>query len=166
MPFMQADRFTTKVQEAFAAAQRLATQHRNTEVAPPHLLVALLESEDGMTAPILRRVGGDPLAIEQGARDLVEGLATVSGTEPVEPRFSQSLARVLQRAEREMTALGDEYIAANHLLLALAEKSSGVGDLLPDREQLAKAANEVVTNRITTPIQRPRSMRSGSSART
>ena len=49
-----------------------------------------------------------------------------------------------------MTALGDEYIAANHLLLALAEKSSGVADVLPDREALAKAANEVVTQRITT----------------
>src|SRR4051812_1450583 len=148
---MQPDRFTTKVQEAFAAAQRLATQHRNTEVAPAHLLVALLGSEDGMTAPILRRVGADALAVEQRALDLVEGLPTVSGTDPVEPRFSGSLARVLQRAEREMSALGDEYIAANHLLLALADKSSGVADLLPDREELAKAANEVITSRITTP---------------
>ncbi|MCO5327067.1 MAG: AAA family ATPase, partial [Solirubrobacterales bacterium] len=49
-----------------------------------------------------------------------------------------------------MTALGDEFIAANHLLLALADRSSGVADLLPDREELAKAANAVVTNRITT----------------
>ena len=147
---MQADRFTTKIQEAFAAAQRLATQRRNTEVAPAHLLLALLQSEDGMTGPILRKVGADSLAIEQRALELVDGLPTLSGSDPVEPRFSQSLARVLQRAEREMSALGDEYIAANHLLLALAEKSSGVADVLPDREELAKAANEVVTQRITT----------------
>jgi ATP-dependent Clp protease ATP-binding subunit ClpB len=148
---MQPDRFTTKVQEAFATAQRLATQHRNTEVAPAHLLVALLQSEDGMTGPILRQVGADALAVEQRALDLVEKLPTISGTEPVEPRFSQSLARVLQRAEREMSALGDEYIAANHLLLALADKESGVSDVLPGREELAKAANEVITSRITSP---------------
>ncbi len=148
---MQPDRFTTKVQEAFATAQRLATQHRNSEVAPAHLLVALIQSEDGMTGPILRQVGADALAVEQRALDLVESLPTISGTEPVEPRFSQSLARVLQRAEREMSALGDEYIAANHLLLALADKESGVADVLPDREELAKAANEVITSRITSP---------------
>ena len=148
---MQADRFTTKIQEAFAAAQRLATQRRNSEVAPAHLLVALLQSEDGMTGPILRRVGADSLAIEKRALELVDGLPTLSGSDAVEPRFSQSLARVLQRAEREMSALGDEFIAANHLLLALAEKSSGVAEVLPDREALAKAANEVVTQRITTP---------------
>ncbi len=147
---MQADRFTTKIQEAFAAAQRLATQRRNSEVAPAHLLLALLQSEDGMTGPILRKVGADSLAIEQRALELVDGLPTLSGADPVEPRFSQGLARVLQRAEREMSALGDEYIAANHLLLALAEKSSGVADVLPDREALAQAANEVVTQRITT----------------
>ena len=147
---MQEDRFTTKVREAFAAAQRLATQRRNTEVAPAHLLAALLSTEDGMTGPILRKVGADSLAIEQQVLALVDDLPTLSGSEPVEPRFSQSLARVLQRAEREMSALGDEYIAANHLLLALAEKSSGVAEVLPDREALAKAANEVITQRITT----------------
>ncbi len=147
---MQQDRFTTKVQEAFAAASRLAVQRRNTEVAPAHLLAALLGSEDGMTGPILRRVGADALAIEGRANELVDALPTLSGSEPVEPRFSGALVRVLQRAEREMQALGDEYIAANHLLLALADKSSGVHDVLPEREALAKAANEVVTQRITT----------------
>ena len=147
---MQQDRFTTKVQEAFAAASRLAVQRRNTEVAPAHLLAALLGVEDGMTGPILRRVGADALAIEAQALELVDALPTLSGSDPVEPRFSQALARVLQRAEREMSALGDEYIAANHLLLALADRSSGVSDVLPDREALAKAANEVVTQRITT----------------
>ncbi|MBA2523564.1 MAG: ATP-dependent chaperone ClpB [Solirubrobacterales bacterium] len=147
---MHEDRFTTKVREAFAAAQRLATQRRNTEVAPAHLLAALLAVEDGMTAPILRRVGADALGVEQAALALVDDLPTFSGAEPVEPRFSTSLARVLQRAEREMSALGDEFIAANHLLLALADKESGVADVLPDREAVAKAANEVVTQRITT----------------
>ena len=147
---MQQDRFTTKVREAFADAQRLATQRRNTEVAPAHLLAALIGSEDGMTAPILRKVGADSLAIEQGALALVDDLPTLSGSEPLEPRFSPALARVLQRAEREMSALGDEYVASNHLLLALAEKSSGVAGVLPEREALAKAASDVITQRITT----------------
>ena len=147
---MQADRFTTKAQEAVAAALRLATQHRNSELANPHLLAAMLQSEDGMTGPILRKVGADSLQIEQAALARVDELPTLSGTDAVEPRLSPGFTQLIQRAEREMSALGDEFIAANHLLLALAEKSSGVADLLPDREELAKAANQVVTNRITT----------------
>jgi ATP-dependent Clp protease ATP-binding subunit ClpB len=51
---MQADRFTTKSQEAVAAAQQLAVARRNPEVAPAHLLVALLEQEDGFVVPILQ----------------------------------------------------------------------------------------------------------------
>ena len=147
---MNADRFTTKSQEAVAASLRLATQHRNTEVAPAHLLVAMLQSEDGMTGPILRKVGADSLDIEGRAIAAIGDLPTLSGTEAIEPRLSSAFTQVIQRAEREMTALGDEFIAANHLLLALADRSSGVADLLPDREELAKAANAVVTNRITT----------------
>ncbi len=147
---MNADRFTTKAQEAVAASLRLATQHRNSEVAPVHLLVAMLQSEDGMTGPILRKVGADALDIEGRALAAIGELPTLSGADAVEPRLASAFTGVIQRAEREMTALGDEFIAANHLLLALADRASGVAELLPDREQLAKAANAVVTNRITT----------------
>ncbi len=50
-----------------------------------------------------------------------------------------------------MEALGDEFIATNHFLLALAEKSSGVSDLLPDRDEIATASAEVYSQRITSP---------------
>ena len=51
---MQPDRFTTKSQEAVATAQRLAAERRNTEVAPAHLLMALLDQEDGLVVPVVR----------------------------------------------------------------------------------------------------------------
>ena len=111
----------------------------------------MLQGEDGMTGPILRKVGADSLDIESRATDLIAELPTLSGTEAVEPRISSLFTKVIQRAEREMSALGDEFIAANHLLLALADRSSRVSEILPGREELAKAANAVVTNRITTP---------------
>ena len=50
---MQADRFTIKAQEALAAAQRLASTRRNPEVAPHHLLAALLEQDGGIVVPVL-----------------------------------------------------------------------------------------------------------------
>ena len=54
---MQQDRFTIKSQEAVAAAQRLASERSNPEVAPAHLLAALLEQEEGVVVPVLQRRG-------------------------------------------------------------------------------------------------------------
>ena len=148
---MQNDRFTTMARDAVAAAMRLASQRRNTEAAPAHLLLAVLGQDDGFAPPILRKIGADVVSIENGASARVDELPTVSGGDAPDVRPSQGLINVLQRAEREMQALGDEYIATNHILLALAEKSSGVSDLLPGRDEIAKASSEVYPSRITSP---------------
>jgi ATP-dependent Clp protease ATP-binding subunit ClpB len=149
---MQADRFTTKVGEAFQVAHRLATQARNTEITPAHLLAALLDQEEGLAPSMLRKLGADTIAIRNRAQGLIDELPTTSGPDAAEIRPSQSLVSTLQRSEREMQALGDEYIAAPHVLLAMTDRSSGVADVLPDRDSIAKAAAEVIgPNRITSP---------------
>ena len=163
---MQPDRFTTKSQEAVAGAQRLAAAHRNTEVAPAHLLLALLEQEDGLVAPgppaRRRRRRGDPrrrVDRDREPRDL-------SGGDEPESRPSPGFVKVLQRAEKEAAAGGDEYISTDHILLALADKASGIADLLPPREELAKAIEVRGPQRVTCPTPRTRSRRSRSSAAT
>jgi ATP-dependent Clp protease ATP-binding subunit ClpB len=149
---MQADRFTVKSQEAVAAAQRLAAENRNPEVAPAHLLVAVLEQEDGLVPAILRKLGADVVAITSRARAAVDDLPAISGDHEPETRYAQSFVRVLQRAEKEMAALGDEYISVEHILLALADKASGLADLLPDRDSLVEATGEVRgPHRVTSP---------------
>ena len=65
---MQQDRFTQKSQEAVAAAQRLASDASNPEVAPPHLLAALLEQDDGVVVPVLQRLGADPATVRSRRR--------------------------------------------------------------------------------------------------
>src|SRR4051812_32449569 len=148
---MQADRFTVKSQEAVAAAQQLATRFRNTEVTPAHLLLAVLEQEDGFAPAALRKLSADVAAITDRARGAVGELPTVAGDAP-EVRPAQSFIKTLQRAEEEMAARGDEYISVGHLLLALADGSSGVADILPDRESLAKAVDETQgPSRVTSP---------------
>jgi len=139
---MQADRFTVKSQEAVAAAQALAGEGRNPEIAPAHLLVALLEQQEGMAVPVLQKVGADPAAVTARAREAVAALPTL-GEGGEEPRMSSNLGRVLQGAEREMAKAGDSYIAVGHLLLALADSGSGVSDLLPDHDSLARAVAAV-----------------------
>jgi ATP-dependent Clp protease ATP-binding subunit ClpB len=152
MPGMQADRFTIKSQEAVAAAQRLASASANPEVAPAHLLLALLEQEDGLVAPVLQKLGVDVAGLRDRARAAIDGLPKLSGDAEPESKPSSAFVKVLQRAERESAALGDEYISTEHFLLALTDKSSSVADLLPDRETLLKAVAEVRgPHRVTTP---------------
>ncbi|HET8592534.1 MAG TPA: Clp protease N-terminal domain-containing protein, partial [Solirubrobacterales bacterium] len=140
---MQPDRFTIKSQEAVAAAQRLASEGQSPEVAPAHLLVALIEQDEGLVAAVLRKLGADVAAITARAREAAAELPKLSGDETPEARPSSAFVEALQRAEREMAALGDSYISTEHILLALTETDPGLAEILPDRESLTKAIAEV-----------------------
>jgi ATP-dependent Clp protease ATP-binding subunit ClpB len=146
---MQADRFTVKSQEAVAAAQELARTRRNPEIAPAHLLVSLLEQDDGLVVPILQKLGADTATVVARANEAVAALPKLSG-EGEEPRMSSNLAAVLRKAETEMAAMRDEYISTEHLLLALTD--SPVGEVLPERAELEQAIAEVRgPHRVTSP---------------
>ena len=117
---MQQDRFTIKSQEAVAAAQRLASERSNPEVAPAHLLAALLEQEEGVVVPVLQRLGEDAGALRARAREEIDKLPQLSGNTVPDIRPSKEFVWVIQQAEKEATGLSDEYISTEHLLLALA----------------------------------------------
>ncbi|MEK6277972.1 MAG: ATP-dependent chaperone ClpB [Actinomycetota bacterium] len=149
---MQPDRFTIKAQEAVAAAQRIASEGANSEVGTPHLLAALLEQEDGLVVPVLQKLGADVAAITARTREAVAALPKLSGEAEPDIRPSSAFVKTLQRAEKEMASLGDQYISTEHFLLALTDKGSGVGELIPDRDSLVKAIGEVRgPHRVTTP---------------
>ncbi len=149
---MQPDRFTVKSQEAVAAAQRLASEGSNPEVAPPHLLLALLDQDEGVVVPVLQRLGVDAQDARARAGEAIGKLPKLSGNSVPDVRPSSEFVWVLQQAEKESTGLGDEYISTEHILLALAESKSGVSDLLPDRKELVKAVSEVRgPHRVTSP---------------
>ncbi|MSO40796.1 MAG: ATP-dependent chaperone ClpB [Solirubrobacterales bacterium] len=149
---MQQDRFTIKSQEAVAAAQRLASEHSNPEVTPAHLLLALVEQDEGVVVPVLQRLGEDPADARARATEAIEELPTVSGDEVPDVRPSKEFVWVVQEAEKEATGLSDEYISTEHFLLALAQGKSGVSHLLPDRKELLRAVSEVRgPHRVTSP---------------
>jgi ATP-dependent Clp protease ATP-binding subunit ClpB len=149
---LQADRFTIKSQEAVSAAQRLAGAHRNPEVAPAHLLLALLEQDESLVVPVLQKLDVEIPALRERVRDAVVALPTLGGGAEPDVRPSSAMVQVLQRAEGESAGLGDEYISTEHLLLALAGRDSTVADLLPDHEALVGAVREVHgPHRVTSP---------------
>jgi ATP-dependent Clp protease ATP-binding subunit ClpB len=149
---MQTDRFTVKSQEAVAAAQRLAQESSNAEVAPAHLLLALLDQDEGVVVPVLQRLGVDAQDARARTREAIDQLPKLSGNSVPDVRPSSQFVWVLQQAETESTGLGDEYISTEHILLALSEQRSGVSDLLPDRKELIRAISEVRgPHRVTSP---------------
>ena len=149
---MQPDRFTVKSQEAVSAAQRLASEGSNPEVAPPHILLALLDQDEGVVVPVLQRLGVDAQDARAKAKDAIGKLPKLSGNTVPDVRPSSQFVWVLQQAEKESAGLGDEYISTEHILLALAEPKSGVADLLPDRKDLIQAISEVRgPHRVTSP---------------
>jgi ATP-dependent Clp protease ATP-binding subunit ClpB len=138
---MQADRFTVKSQEALAAAQRLAGARRNAEVAPQHLLVALLEQEGGIVVPVLERAGASTETVRRAANAALDALPTVTGAPDATPAIGSELIEILKVADDEARGMGDEYVSTEHLLLALAADPHV--DVGASREQVAEAVAEV-----------------------
>ncbi|HMT04474.1 MAG TPA: ATP-dependent chaperone ClpB [Solirubrobacterales bacterium] len=152
---MQPDRFTVKSQEAIQTAQRLAAASRNPEIVPAHLLVALLEQEDGLVPAVLNKLGADLPSTKSRARSALADLPTLgegAQQQSLDPRPSSALTDVLRRSEGEMAQMGDEYVSTEHMLLAISDLKSPLADLLPDRASLAKAISEVRgPHKVTSP---------------
>jgi len=138
---MQPDRFTVKSQEALAAAQRLASARGNSQVAPHHLLLALLEQDGGIVVPVLRRANADPESVRRRANQALDALPTVTGDGQAEPALDAELLDLLSRADDEARGMGDEYVSTEHLLLALSgDPQTDVG---ASHDQLAEAVQGV-----------------------
>jgi ATP-dependent Clp protease ATP-binding subunit ClpB len=125
------DRMTRKSTEALQRAAGLAGERHHTEVAPAHLLAALLEQSDGVVLPLLGRLGVTPTTLRNANAAVLDAITAAYGATG-QPRLGQSLVRVLDAAEDEMSALGDEYVSVEHLLIALAESGGTVGKVLAD----------------------------------
>ncbi|MEA2231811.1 MAG: ATP-dependent Clp protease ATP-binding subunit ClpB [Solirubrobacteraceae bacterium] len=142
---MQPDRFTIKTQEALQAALKLARARRHAQVAPLHLLAALLDQEDGVVVPVLGKIGVAPDALRGDGSAALGELPTLR--EEAEPTTSRELIAILRAAEREMRELKDEYVSVEHLLLALAADKGPAGQALrgagATRERLLQALAEV-----------------------
>jgi ATP-dependent Clp protease ATP-binding subunit ClpB len=128
------NRWTLKTQEAFNAGVELAKSRSNPEVTPDHLLMAMLGQEDTVVLPILGKVGLAPLAVRNR---LEETLAKLPHSYGSDAQMSRDLRETLERADTERTALGDEYLSIEHVLLAMAER------LRVSREDVLEALKDV-----------------------
>ncbi|MFD6824641.1 ATP-dependent chaperone ClpB [Streptomyces sp. NPDC060085] len=123
---MDMNRLTQKSQEALQEAQTAAVGMGHTEVDGEHLLLALLDQDDGLIPRLLQQAGTGPEELRAAVSEELSRRpkATGPGAAPGQVFVTQRLARLLDAAEREAKRLKDEYVSVEHLLLALAEESS------------------------------------------
>ncbi len=152
---MRLDKLTVKAQEAIQNAQDVARQYDHPDINTEHLLSALLTQEAGIVVPILEKLGASPSAIREELRPILENAPKVS--HGAERYFSPALKQVLEIAWEEATQLKDEYLSAEHLLMALAEhKGTPAQKILKKhdvtKDSLLKALLEIRgTQRVTDP---------------
>jgi len=107
------------MQEALQAAQDIAAQFNHQEIGNEHFLSALLDQTDGVTRPLLEKIGVAVDQLQDSLRTELEQRPQVQGAS-IELRLGNELRTVLDAAEKEMTKLKDEFTSAEHYLLALA----------------------------------------------
>ena len=143
---MRPDRYTQKMQEALQAAQSLASDFNQPEITNEHFLLALLDQTDGVTRPLLEKMGVSIGELQTRLREELNRRPKVQGA-GYEVRLSNELRATLEDAEREMSKLKDEFTSAEHYLLALAGEKNAAAKALKDfgvtRDKLMQALQQV-----------------------
>ena len=126
---MRTDRFTQRMQEALQSAQTLAANRNHTEFDNEHFLIALLEQPEGVTKPLFEKLGINVANAQSQLEAAIAKRAQVHGT-AAQANPAAELLAILRQTEKEMAKLKDEYLSAEHYLLALADSGVSCGKLV------------------------------------
>lgn len=141
---MRFDKLTTKFQQALADAQSIAVGQDNAYVEPQHLLLALLQQEDGGTASLLQRAGANVAPLREALKKAIERLPRVEGTGG-EINASRDLGNLLNLADREAQKRGDQFIASEMFLLAALQDKGETGNLLRQHGASRNALEQAIS---------------------
>ena len=140
---MRFDKFTLKAQEAVQEADSLVHKFNHQAIEPEHLMLALLEQQDGFILPLLKKLGV-PIS------ELVQDIETVLKSKPKiygdgsQITLSPPANRVLHLSEQEAEGLKDEYVSTEHILLALGNVESETQKILNRRGIRRESVLEVL----------------------
>lgn len=143
---MRFDKLTTKFQQAFSDAQSMAVGQDNPTIEPQHLLLALLQQDDGSTVSLLQRSGVNTHALLESLRQQIQRLPKVENSGG-EVTISRTLNNLLNIADKEAQKRNDQFIASEMFLLAVLQDKGEVSALLKqhgaDYAALTQAINTV-----------------------
>ncbi|MEA3334566.1 MAG: ATP-dependent chaperone ClpB [Chloroflexota bacterium] len=136
---MRMDRYTQRAQEALVEAQALAESYSHAQMEPEHLLLALLQQEEGVVPKVVQGLGDDPLQLMETVEAELQKRAKVYGGAS-QVGVGSALRRVLQAAEKEAETMRDDYVSTEHLFLSLADKQGDAAQRLLAAAGITKAA--------------------------
>ncbi|MGB3279956.1 MAG: ATP-dependent chaperone ClpB [Pseudorhodobacter sp.] len=141
---MNLDKFTERSRGFLQAAQTIAMRESHQRLAPEHLLKALMDDDQGMSANLIRRAGGDSARVVQ-ALDLAMGkMSKVSGD--AQPYMDPATARVLDEAEKIAKKAGDSFVPVERILVALAMTNTNAKDALVAGNVNAQSLNAAIND--------------------
>ena len=138
---MRLDKLTTAFQQALAEGQSLAVARDNPYIEPSHVLAAMLVQPDGPKA-LLDRAGANTAALKTAMDVAINSLPSVQGGGQVQA--GRDLVQLLQAADKEATKRGDQFIASEAFLLALADSKSDIGGIVRGHGLSRKALEAAV----------------------
>ena len=140
---MRFDKLTTRFQQALADAQSAAVGQDNPYIEPQHLLLALIEQDDGGTASLLARAGANVPPLKEALKASIGRLPKVEG-HGGEISVSRELTGLLNLTDKEAQKRGDQFIASELFLLALADDKGETGKLLKGHGVNRKALEQAI----------------------
>ena len=140
-----AEKFTTRSREVIEAAQLSATTAGNTSTEPIHLLVALLQQPEGTARTMIDKAGVEADTLTARAAQVRDALPRASGDTVQQPGGSSALTRVLASALDLAGSMKDDYVATEHLLIAVATVDSPAKQVLTDAGLSADGLREGLT---------------------
>jgi ATP-dependent Clp protease ATP-binding subunit ClpB len=151
---MNPNKLTNAVREALGFAVDEARRDGAPELVPEHVLRALLGQTEGVTRALMREIGADPAVLLRTVQEALARKPKVKGDAHLGE--SAGLTRMLDRADAEARKMGDEFVSAEHLLLAMTDDRDTTGDLLKKqgvtRDSILQALQSVRGNtRVTDP---------------
>ena len=125
---MNTQKLTKKSMEILQSAQTIAVQNNNQQVDQCHILLALLQQEEGLIPQLLQSMNTDTKLLTSQAEKIVDGVPKVTGSGAREMNslyITQDADRALTAAESEAERMNDEYVSVEHLFMGILDKASG-----------------------------------------
>jgi len=152
---MTFDKFTIKVQEGLMAAQSLAQNSENQQIEPLHLLVSLIEQQDGIATPLFQKLGVNLYTLLNDLKAELDKLPKVTGPGVTDVMISPRTKKIFDVAWKEAEFLRDQYLSTEHLLIAIAaDESLSIYPILRNyginKDRILQALSNIRGNRTIT----------------
>jgi ATP-dependent Clp protease ATP-binding subunit ClpB len=143
---MDIEKFTERSRGFLQAAQTIAIREFHQRITPEHLLKALLDDEEGAASGLIKAAGGNPQAAKQAVDAEIARQPKVQGAGAGQPQITPELARLLDAAQQTATKAGDEFVAQDRLLVAIAASDGPAARALRSAGTSAQALDKAVAD--------------------